>query len=72
MNTQITVDLENPSLVKILNLEAQSTGTSKKKIIISALESYFEEKLENKAINKLSESVFNEWNNSLDSDYDNL
>jgi len=70
--TRITVDLENPNLVKLLSLEAQSQGITKRKVIIQALENYFAEKMENKALMKMAEATFLEWDNPLDRDYDKL
>jgi hypothetical protein len=72
MTTRLTVDLENPKLLKLLNLEAQAKGVPKKKIVISALETYFSEKSENLALLKLAEKSFSEWNNPRDDAYDKL
>jgi len=72
MTTRLTVDLENPQLLKLLNLEAQAKGIPKKKIVISALETYFSEKSENLALLKMAESSFSEWNNPRDDAYDKL
>lgn len=72
MPTRLTVDLENPQLLKLLNLEAQTKGIPKKKIVISALETYFSEKSENIALLKLADRSFTEWNNPKDDAYDNL
>lgn len=58
--------------MRLLKLEAQETGTSMKEVLIRALESYFAHRLETKALLKASESVFSEWDNPLDSDYDKL
>lgn len=72
MTTRLTVDLENPKLLKLLNLEAQAKGVPKKKIVISALETYFSEKSENLALLKLAEKSFSEWSNPRDDAYDKL
>ncbi len=72
MTTRLTVDLENPQLLKLLNLEAQEKGVPKKKIVISALETYFSEKSENLALLKLAEKSFSEWNNPRDDAYNKL
>lgn len=72
MGTRITADLENQILIKLLKHEAQDTGTSMKNILIRALEVYFYNKIETNALAHLSQSVFSEWNDKRDSDYDKL
>lgn len=66
------MDLDNPVWLKLLKLEAQETDSTMKDVLIRALESYFAHRLESKALLKASESVFEEWNNPLDSEYDKL
>lgn len=70
--TRISTDLGDPRLIRLLKAEAQETGTSMRDVLIRALESYFSHRLETRALLKASESVFEEWNNPLDSDYDKL
>lgn len=72
INTRITTDLGDPKLFRLLKNEAHENHCSVKDVVIRALESYFFHKLEVKALQKASESVFSEWNDPLDSDYDNL
>jgi len=72
MRDRISTSLGDPRLLKLLKLEAQETGTSMKETLVRALESYFAHRLETKALLKASESVFEEWNDSRDSDYDKL
>ena len=72
MKTRISTDLGDPRLVMLLKLEAQETNSSMRGVLIRALESYFAHRLETRALQKASESVFSEWNNPLDSDYDRL
>jgi hypothetical protein len=72
MQTRISTDLGDPRLMKLLKLEAQETGSSVKDVLIRALEGYFAHRLETKALLKASESIFEEWNDPKDSDYDKL
>jgi hypothetical protein len=72
MQTRISTDLGDPRLIKLLKLEAQETDSSIKDVLVRALESYFAHRLETKALLKASESVFEEWNDPKDSDYDKL
>lgn len=43
-----------------------------KEVLVKALEFYFSNKLETRAMQKMSEQVFEEWNDPRDSDYDKL
>ena len=72
MKTRISTDLCDPRLIRLMKLEAQETGRSLKDVLISALENYFAHRLETKALQKLSEEVFEEWNDPRDSEYDKL
>ena len=72
MSTRISTDIGNPALIRLMKLEAQETGTSMKEVLVKALESYFAHRLETKALLTASESVFEEWNDPRDSDYDKL
>ncbi len=72
LNTRITTDLGDVRLIKLIKLEAQQTHCSLREVIIRALEGYFYNKLELKALQKASEAMFTEWNDPLDSDYDKL
>lgn len=72
MNTRISTDLGDPRLLRLLKLEAQETNSSIKDVLVKALESHFSHRLETKALLKASESIFNEWNDPRDSDYDKL
>ena len=71
-NTRISTDLKDPRLTHLLKLEAEESGQSIREVLVTALEGYFSHKLESKALLKASESVFEEWNDPRDSDYDNL
>ncbi len=70
MNTMISADLKDPKLFRLLKLEAQLSNTSMRKVLVNALESYFAFQLETRAVTKLAESMFEEWDNPLDADYD--
>lgn len=72
MKTRISTDLGDPRLIRLLKLEAEETNSSMKGVLIRALESYFAHRLETKALLKASESIFNEWNNPLDAEYDRI
>ena len=70
--TRISTDLADPRLVKLLKAEANERDTTVKEILTCALEAYFADRLETKALPKLAESAFREWNDPRDADYDRL
>lgn len=72
MNTRLTIDLKNEHILRLLRHEAADRGRSLRDIIVEALTSYFSHKRENKALLKLAEKSFTEWDNPKDSDYDHL
>lgn len=72
MGTRITTDLGDPRLLKLLKNEAIERDTTVKEVLRRALEAYFAERLENKALARLAESSFSEWNDPRDSAYDRL
>lgn len=72
MTTRISTDLADPRLVKLLKAEANEQDTTVKEVLTRALEAYFAERLETKALAKLAESAFTEWDDPRDSDYDEL
>jgi hypothetical protein len=72
MTTRISTDLADPRLVKLLKAEANERDTTVKEVLTCALEAYFAERLETKALAKLAESSFSEWDDPRDSDYDRL
>ena len=72
MGTRISTDLADPRLVKLLKIEAHETDKTIKEVLTRALEAWFAERLENKALAKLSESAFSEWDDPRDADYDRL
>lgn len=66
------MDLGDPVWLRLLRMEAQETESSMKDVLIRALEGYFAHRLESKALLKAAESVFEDWNNPLDAEYDKL
>jgi hypothetical protein len=72
MGTRISTDLGDARLMKLLKAEANERDTSIKEVMVRALESYFADRLETKALAKLAESSFGEWNDPRDADYDRL
>ncbi len=72
MGTRISTDLGDPRLVRLLKQEAHDTETTIKDVLTRALEAWFSDRLENKALAKLAESSFAEWDDPRDADYDRL
>jgi DNA-binding protein Fis len=72
MKTRITADLGDPRLLRLIKTEAHQTGSTMRDVLVQALESYFADRLETKALEKISEQIFTEWNDPLDHDYDKL
>lgn len=72
MSTRISTDLGDPRLMRLLKAEAAERETSVKEVLTRALEAYFAERLETKALAKLAESSFSEWNDPRDAEYDSL
>lgn len=72
MSARISTDLGDPAWIKLLKMEAQEKNQSIKEVLITALDAYFTHRLETKALQKASESVFEDWNDPRDADYDNL
>jgi hypothetical protein len=72
MGTRISTDLGDPRLLKLLRAEANERDTTIKEVLTCALEAYFADRLESKALAKLAESSFSEWDDPRDADYDRL
>jgi len=72
MATRISTDLGDPRLMRLLKAEANERETTVKDVLRRALEAYFAERLETKALAKLAESAFTEWDDPRDADYDRL
>ena len=66
------MDLGNPSLVRLLKVEANATDSSMKDVVVHALEAYFAHRLETRALMTAAEGIFEEWNDPRDADYDRL
>ncbi len=72
MTTRISTDLGDPRLMRLLKAEANDRDTTVKDVLIRALEAYFADRLETKALAKIAESSFSEWNDPRDAEYDAL
>jgi hypothetical protein len=72
MGTRISTDLADPRLMKLLKAEANERESTVKDVLCRALEAYFAERLETKALAKLAEASFAEWDDPRDADYDRL
>ena len=72
MSTRISTDLGDPRLMRLLKAEAAERETSVKEVLTRALEAYFAERLETRALARLAESSFSEWNDPRDAEYDRL
>jgi len=72
VTTRISTDLADPRLVKLLKAEANERDTTVKEVLTRALEAYFAERLETKALAKLADSAFTEWDDPRDAEYDRL
>lgn len=71
-SARISTDLGDPLLIKLLKTEAHESDQSMTEVLVHALESYFAHRLETKALTRAAESVFEDWNNPLDQEYDDL
>ena len=58
--------------MRLLKAEANERDTSVKDVLTRALEAYFADRLETKALAKRAESSFNEWDDARDAEYDRL
>lgn len=72
MGTRISTDLGDARLMKLLKAEANERDTTIKGVMVRALESYFADRLETKALAKIAESSFSEWDDPRDAEYDRL
>lgn len=71
MGTRLSTDLGDARLLRLLKAaEAQERDTSVKEVLVPALEAYFADRLETKALARLTESTFTEWDDPRDSEYD--
>ena len=58
--------------MKLLKAEAIERDTTIKEVLTRALEAYFADRLETKALAKLAEASFSEWDDPRDAEYDKL
>ncbi len=65
------MDLADPRLVKLLKVEANEGDTTVKEVLTRALEAYFADHLETRALATLGKSTFGEWDDPRDAEYDN-
>jgi hypothetical protein len=72
VGTRLSTDLADPRLLKLLKAEANERDTTIKDVLSRALEAYFAERLETRALARLAESSFTEWDDPRDADYDRL
>jgi hypothetical protein len=72
MGTRLSTDLGDPRLLRLLKAEANERDTTVKEVLTRALEAYFADRLETKALAKLAESSFGEWDDPRDAEYDRL
>jgi hypothetical protein len=72
MGTRISTDLGDARLVRLLKAEAQERETSVKDVLVRALDACFADRLETKALTRLAEASFEEWNDPRDAEYDRL
>jgi len=72
MGTRISTDLGDPRLMRLLKAEANERDTTIKEVLVRALETYFADRLETKALGKLAEASFVEWDDPRDAEYDRL
>jgi hypothetical protein len=72
MSTRISTDLGDPRLVRLLKAEAAERATTVKEVLTRALDAYFAERLEAKALARVAESSFSEWDDPRDAEYDRL
>ena len=72
MGTRLSPDLGDARLMRLLKAEAQERDTRVKEVLVTALEAYFADRLETKALARLVESAFTAWDDPRDSEYDRL
>jgi hypothetical protein len=72
VGARISTELADPRLLRLLKAEANERDTTIKEVLTAALEAYFADRLETKALAKLAESSFREWDDPRDRDYDRL
>jgi len=68
----ISTDLGDPRLLRLLKAEANERDTTVKDVLTRAWEAYLADRLETKALAKLAESSFSEWDDPRGAEYDRL
>ena len=72
MKARLSTDLGDPRLLKMLKAEAHQTDTTVKEVLVTALESYFAHRIENRSLQRVAEEIFDEWRDPRDEEYDAL
>lgn len=72
MNTRLTIDFKDESYLTRLKFLAAQEHLSLRELIIKAVDACFADYLENKALAKLAEKAFADWENPKDAEYDSL
>lgn len=69
---RISTELSDPRLIRLLKREAHESDSTIKDVLSRALEAWFSDRLETRALTRLAESSFAEWDDPRDSEYDRL
>jgi hypothetical protein len=70
---RITLDFsDSPELLEMVKAYSVAKGKTQKDIFSEALQLYFSLNQENIFIHKIAEKMFAEWDNKVDSVYDNM
>jgi hypothetical protein len=64
------MDFADPHLVRLLDEEARERKTTVEDVLSRALEAYFAERLGAQALAKVADSLFAEWSDPRDAEYD--
>jgi hypothetical protein len=72
MGTRISTDLGDARLMRLLKAEARERDISVKDVLLTALEVYFADRRETKALARRADRAFDEWNDTRDAEYDRL
>jgi hypothetical protein len=72
-NLKMSFDFsDEPEIVELLRLEAATSKSTQKGIIVKALKAYFSNRSETSSLYKVAEKTFAEWDSKEDSVYDDL
>lgn len=72
MSSRLTIDFGNPNYLTRLKLVSAEQRKTLREVVMTALDAYFNDYLENRAVTKLAQKSFEEWNNPLDAAYDKI